>query len=66
MEILLSILSVIAFISFVFPFLTWSWTNFNKTAEVFGFMRLHFILWSWLISWGIFFIDLIAIILIVI
>ncbi len=65
MEILLSILFVIGFISFVAPFVVWSWTNFNKAQEVFGFLRLHFILWTWLICWTIFILDIVTVLMIV-
>lgn len=65
MEILLGILFIIAFISFVAPFVVWSWTNFNKAQEVFGVLRLKFILWTLLISWTIFIVDFATILLII-
>ncbi len=65
MGILLSLLFVFGFISFVAPFVIWAWTNFNKTNEIFGYMRLNFILWSWLICWGFFVFDILIVLLIV-
>lgn len=58
MDILFSIMFITAVVSLSIPFMFWMWTNIVKTEDVFGIMRLRIFLWSWLVCWLAFAIDI--------
>lgn len=58
MDILFSIMFITAVVSLSIPFMFWMWTNIVKTEDVFGIMRLRIFLWSWLVCWLVFAIDI--------